>query len=60
MDVNPTPYELDIAPDGERWRYRKRWRQGLRRFLPSLWHVTDEAGLQALARETEADVRRPS
>ena len=36
------PYEIDVAPDGDRWRYRKRWRQGLRRFLPSLWHATDE------------------
>lgn len=53
MDTTPAPYELDVAPDGERWRYRKRWRQGLRRFLPSLWHVTDEAGLKALARQIE-------
>ena len=22
------PYEIDVAPDGDRWRYRKRWRQG--------------------------------
>ena len=51
MDTPPAPYELDVAPDGERWRYRKRWRQGLRRFLPSLWHVTDEAGLKALTRQ---------
>lgn len=47
----PAPYELDIAPDGERWRYRKRWRAGVRRFLPSFWHVTDEDGLRALRRQ---------
>lgn len=41
-------YELDIAPDGERWRYRKRWTSGLRRFLPALWHATDEAGVKLL------------
>ena len=45
------PYEIDVAPDGDRWRYRKRWRQGLRRFLPSLWHATDEDGLDLLKRE---------
>ena len=47
MDALP-PYELDIAPDGERWRYRKRWTKGLRRFLPALWHATDEAGVKLL------------
>ena len=45
------PYEIDVAPDGDRWRYRKRWRQGLRRFLPSLWHATDEDGLALLKRD---------
>ncbi len=50
-DRNAPPFELDVAPDGERWRYRKRWRQGFRRFLPSLWHVTDEAGLKALTQQ---------
>lgn len=47
------PYEIDVAPDGDRWRYRKRWRQGLRRFLPSLWHATDEDGLALLKRDGE-------
>lgn len=51
-------YDLDVAPDGDRWRYRKRWRQGLRRFLPALWHVTDEDGLAILKRDTPA--RDPS
>ena len=51
-------YDLDVAPDGDRWRYRKRWRQGLRRFLPSLWHVTDEDGLAILTRDTS--MRDPS
>lgn len=45
------PYEIDVAPDGDGWRYRKRWRQGLRRFLPSLWHATDEDGLALLKRD---------
>ena len=45
------PYEIDVVPDGDRWRYRKRWRQGLRRFLPSLWHATDEDGLALLKRD---------
>ena len=36
MDKAPAAYELEIAADGERWRYRKRWRTGLRRFLPAL------------------------
>ena len=45
------PYEIDVAPDGNRWRYRKRWRRGLRRFLPSLWHATDEHGLALLKRD---------
>ena len=46
MDKAPAAYELEIAPDGERWRYRKRWRTGLRRFLPALWHATDARGLK--------------
>ena len=50
--TDPVRYEIDVAPDGHRWRYRKRWRQGLRRFLPSLWHVTDEDGLAILKRDT--------
>ena len=44
-------YELDIAPDGDRWRYRKRWTSGLRRFLPALWHATDEAGVKLLRQQ---------
>ncbi len=52
-DPNAPPFELDVAPDGERWRYRKRWRQGFRRFLPSLWHVTDAEGLKALTRQDQ-------
>ena len=52
MDKAPAAYELEIAPDGERWRYRKRWRTGLRRFLPALWHATAARGLKAL-RELE-------
>jgi hypothetical protein len=51
MDTPPLPYELEIAPDGERWRYRKRWTRGLRRFLPALWHATDEAGVRRLKAE---------
>ncbi|WP_156378249.1 MULTISPECIES: hypothetical protein [unclassified Phenylobacterium] len=53
MDKAPPPpaYEFDIAPDGEGWRYRKRWTKGLRRFLPALWHATDAAGVKTL-RET--------
>jgi|EndMetStandDraft_7_1072992.scaffolds.fasta_scaffold366242_2 hypothetical protein len=51
----PPPYELDIAPDGDQWRYRKRWRTGLRRFLPSFWHATDDAGLRVLKREQRPD-----
>lgn len=53
------PYDLDVAPDGDRWRYRKRWRQGLRRFLPSLWHVTDEDGLALLKHDTSIGERSP-
>ncbi|HEY9237066.1 MULTISPECIES: hypothetical protein [Phenylobacterium] len=45
------PYELEIAPDGEFWRYRKRWRTGVRRFLPSFWHATDADGVRILRRE---------
>lgn len=58
MDKAPPPpaYELEIAPDGERWRYRKRWTTGLRRFLPALWHATDEAGVKVL-RQTTRDAR---
>jgi len=53
MDKTPLrpTYELDIAPDGERWRYRKRWNKGLRRFLPAFWHATDEAGVRLLRKE---------
>lgn len=51
MDTLPPPYELDIAPDGERWRYRKRWTKGLRRFLPALWHATDQAGVELLKQD---------
>lgn len=51
MDTLPPPYELDIAPDGERWRYRKRWTKGLRRFLPALWHATDEVGVALLKQD---------
>ncbi len=57
MDKAPPAYELDIAPDGEGWRYRKRWRTGLRRFLPALWHATDAHGLTRLR---ELQDRRPS
>lgn len=49
--VPPPAYELDVAPDGDRWRYRKRWTSGLRRFLPALWHATDEAGLKLLRQQ---------
>lgn len=56
MDTLP-PYELDIAPDGERWRYRKRWTKGLRRFLPALWHATDEAGLKLLRHDATSQTR---
>ncbi len=56
MDKAPAAYELEIAPDGERWRYRKRWTRGLRRFLPALWHATDEAGVKVL-RQTARDAR---
>lgn len=56
--VEQVRYEIDVAPDGDRWRYRKRWRQGLRRFLPSLWHATDEAGLALLKRDGTS--RKPS
>lgn len=49
--VRPPAYELDVAPDGDRWRYRKRWTVGLRRFLPALWHATDEAGLRLLRQQ---------
>lgn len=52
-------YDLDVAPDGHRWRYRKRWRQGLRRYLPSLWHVTDEDGLAVLTREISRGASSP-
>jgi hypothetical protein len=40
------PYVVDIARDGEGWRFRRRWRQGVRRFLPALWHSTTETGLR--------------
>ena len=53
------PYEIDVAPDGHRWRYRKRWRQGLRRFLPALWHATDEDGLALLKRDDALRERSP-
>lgn len=53
--MDELPYELDIAPDGEGWRYRKRWRKGLRRFLPALWHATDEAGVRVLRQERRTD-----
>lgn len=56
MDKAQAAYELEIAPDGERWRYRKRWTRGLRRFLPALWHATDEAGVKVL-RQTARDAR---
>ncbi|WP_293405546.1 hypothetical protein [Phenylobacterium sp.] len=56
MDKAPPAYELDIAPDGDGWRYRKRWRSGLRRFLPALWHATDAHGLKRLR---ELDQQRP-
>lgn len=49
--VQQPTYELDVAPDGDRWRYRKRWTVGLRRFLPALWHATDEAGLKLLQQQ---------
>ncbi len=57
MDKAPPAYELDIAPDGEGWRYRKRWRTGLRRFLPAFWHATDARGLTRLR---ELEDQRPS
>ena len=47
----PPAYELDVAPDGDRWRYRKRWTSGLRRFLPARWHATDDAGLKLLRQQ---------
>lgn len=55
--MDELPYELDIAPDGEGWRYRKRWRKGLRRFLPALWHATDEEGVRALRHERPDEER---
>lgn len=55
MDTNAPPYELDIAPDGEHWRYRKRWTKGLRRFLPALWRATDAAGLVVLRKDAAND-----
>lgn len=55
--VASPPYELDIAPDGERWRYRKRWTSGLRRFLPALWHATDAAGVKLLEGELQSGRR---
>lgn len=57
--TDPVQYEIDVAPDGDRWRYRKRWRQGLRRFLPALWHATDEDGLALLKRDDALRERSP-
>jgi len=63
MDKPEPAYELDIAPDseamdddaasGRRWRYRKRWTRGLRRFLPALWHATDDDGVKRLRRQQQ-------
>ncbi|WP_374534690.1 hypothetical protein [Phenylobacterium sp.] len=59
MDKPEPAYELDIAPDSEalgggRWRYRKRWTRGLRRFLPALWHATDDDGVKRLRRQQQS------
>ncbi|CAN5342882.1 hypothetical protein BH11PSE2_BH11PSE2_13240 [soil metagenome] len=42
------PYALDIAPDGDGWRVRRRWKQGLRHYLPAFWEATDAEGVRKL------------
>lgn len=47
--ANPTlPYELDILRDGDAWCVRRRWKAGLRRYLPALWLSVSDEGLRRL------------
>jgi hypothetical protein len=42
------PYELDVVRDGEGWCVRRRWKKGLRRYLPALWLPVTDEGLRRL------------
>lgn len=43
------PYELDILREGnDAWCVRRRWKTGLRRYLPALWVSVSDEGLRRL------------